>query len=74
LNAWLKDVWNACLAASRKRSAASSEARSRHLDALEETLAKLERLNVDLAHLLRADSLLAVHIGSLPAARHQTGG
>jgi V/A-type H+-transporting ATPase subunit I len=38
-----------------------------HLDALEETLAKLERLNVDLAHLLRADSLLAVNIGSLPA-------
>ncbi len=39
-----------------------------HLDALEETLAKLEHLNVDLAHLFRADSLLAVNIGSLPAA------
>jgi V/A-type H+-transporting ATPase subunit I len=39
----------------------------RHLEALEETLEKLERLNVDLSQLLRPDGLLAVNIGSLPA-------
>jgi V/A-type H+/Na+-transporting ATPase subunit I len=66
LNAWLKDVWTACLACHESEEQVT-EAHSR-LDALEDTLAKLERLNVDLAHLLRADSLLAVHIGSLPAA------
>ena len=65
LNAWLKDVWVACLAC-HESEAQIAEARS-HLDALEDTLAKLERLNVDLAHLLRTDSLLAVNIGSLPA-------
>jgi len=66
LNAWLKDVWVSCLACHESEEQIK-EARS-HLDALEETLAKLERLNVDLAHLLRADSLLAVSIGSLPVA------
>ena len=66
LNAWLKDVWSACLAC-HESEAQIAETRS-HLDALEGTLAKLERLNVDLAHLLRADSLLAVNIGSLPVA------
>jgi V/A-type H+/Na+-transporting ATPase subunit I len=66
LNAWLKEVWVACLAC-HESEAQIEEARS-HLDALEETLAKLELLNVDLAHLLRADSLLAVNIGSLPVA------
>jgi V/A-type H+-transporting ATPase subunit I len=66
LNAWLKEAWTACLAC-HESEAQIAEARS-HLDALEETLAKLERLNVDLAHLLRADSLLAVSIGSLPMA------
>jgi V/A-type H+-transporting ATPase subunit I len=65
LNSWLKGVWIACLSC-HESEAQIEDARS-HLDALEETLAKLERLNVDLAHLLRADSLLAVHIGSLPA-------
>ncbi|MBS1146378.1 MAG: V-type synthase subunit [Proteobacteria bacterium] len=65
LNRWLKEVWIACLSC-HESEAQIHEARS-HLDALEETLAKLERLNVDLARLLRADSLLAVHIGSLPA-------
>ncbi len=65
LNKWLKGVWGACLA-SDESQANITEARSR-LDALEETLAKLERLNVDLARLLRADSLLAVNLGSLPA-------
>ncbi|MGK2953283.1 MAG: V-type ATP synthase subunit I [Thiobacillus sp.] len=66
LNAWLKDVWTACLACHESEEQIV-EAHG-HLDALEDTLAKLERLNVDLAHLLRADSLLAVHIGSLPVA------
>ena len=66
LNAWLKDVWVACLGC-HENETQIADARS-HLDALEETLAKLERLNVDLAHLLRTDSLLAVNIGSLPAA------
>jgi V/A-type H+/Na+-transporting ATPase subunit I len=66
LNKWLKGVWNACLGC-YESEAQDVDARS-HLDALEETLAKLERLNVDLAHLLRADSLLAVSIGSLPVA------
>ena len=64
LNAWLKDVWTACLAC-HESEVQIAETHS-HLDALEDTLAKLERLNVDLAHLLRADSLLAVNIGSLP--------
>ena len=66
LNHWLKDVWIACLAC-HENEAQIAEVRS-HLGALEDTLAKLEGLNVDLAHLLRADSLLAVNIGSLPAA------
>jgi V/A-type H+/Na+-transporting ATPase subunit I len=65
LNDWLKKVWVACLE-NHEHTARIAEARSR-LDLLEGTLARLERLNVDLAHLLRADSLLAVHIGSLPA-------
>ena len=65
LNHWLKGVWNACLAA--HESEASIQEEIRHLDALEETLGKLERLNVDLSQLLRPDGLLAVHIGSLPA-------
>jgi V/A-type H+-transporting ATPase subunit I len=64
LNNWLKEVWSACLWC-HESEVQMAEERS-HLDVLEETLAKLERLNVDLAHLLRADSLLAVHIGSLP--------
>jgi V/A-type H+/Na+-transporting ATPase subunit I len=55
------------LLACHESEAQIADARSR-LDALDDTLAKLERLNVDLAHLLRADSLLAVSIGSLPAA------
>jgi V/A-type H+-transporting ATPase subunit I len=64
LNGWLKEVWTACLAC-HESEIQIAEARS-HLDVLEDTLAKLERLNVDLAHLLRADSLLAFRIGSLP--------
>src|SRR5512135_36736 len=66
LNHWLKDVWIAC-SDCHENEAQIAEARS-HLGALEDTLAKLEGLNVNLAHLLRADSLLAVNIGSLPAA------
>jgi V/A-type H+-transporting ATPase subunit I len=66
LNTWLKGVWNSCLAAHEGEARIQEEVR--HLDALEETLGKLERLNVDLAQLLREDGLLAVNIGSLPAA------
>jgi V/A-type H+-transporting ATPase subunit I len=66
LNSWLKEVWNTCLAC-HESEAQIADAHT-HLDALEDTLAKLERLNVDIAHLLRADSLLAVTIGSLPVA------
>ena len=66
LNHWLKDVWIAC-SDCQENEAQIAEVRS-HLGALEDTLAKLEGLNVNLAHLLRADSLLAVNIGSLPAA------
>jgi V/A-type H+-transporting ATPase subunit I len=65
LNKWLKGVWNTCLSAHEGEARIQEEVR--HLDALEETLGKLERLNVDLAHLLREDGLLAVNIGSLPA-------
>lgn len=65
LNTWLKGVWSACLSAHEGETRIQEEIR--HLDALEETLGKLERLNVDLAQLLRADGLLAVNIGSLPA-------
>ncbi len=66
LNARLKEVWLASLAC-HESEARIAEARS-HLAALEDTLAKLERLNVDLAHLLRTESLLTVNIGSMPAA------
>ena len=66
LNIWLKGVWNTCLAAHEGEARIQEEVR--HLDALEDTLGKLERLNVDLAQLLRPDGLLAVNIGSLPAA------
>ncbi|HNF89737.1 MAG TPA: V-type ATPase 116kDa subunit family protein, partial [Thiobacillaceae bacterium] len=66
LNEWLKGVWTACLSAHEGEARIQEEVR--HLDALEETLDKLERLNVDLAQLLRADGLLAVNIGSLPTA------
>jgi V/A-type H+/Na+-transporting ATPase subunit I len=65
LNLWLKEVWSACLACHEGEERIQEE--SKHLDSLEETLSKLERLNVDLAHLLRHDSLLSVNIGSLPA-------
>lgn len=65
LNDWLREIWLACLACRDGEDRIEEE--RRHLDAIEETLSKLERLNVDLAHLLRADSLLAVNIGSLPA-------
>ncbi|MDO9220120.1 MAG: V-type ATPase 116kDa subunit family protein, partial [Thiobacillus sp.] len=64
LNAWLKEVWSACLACHESEVLIAET--HRHLNALEDTLAKLERLNVDLAHLLRPDSLLAFNIGSLP--------
>ena len=66
LNRWLREVWISCLAC-RENEAQVEDERS-HLGALEDTLAKLEGLNVDLAQLLRAGSLLAVNIGSLPAA------
>jgi V/A-type H+/Na+-transporting ATPase subunit I len=65
LNIWLKDVWNTCLAAYEGEVRIAEEIR--HLDALQETLGRLEHLNVDLAYLLRPDGLLAVNIGSLPA-------
>ncbi len=65
LNGWLKEVWTACLACHESDDRLQDE--KKHLDALEETLSKLERLNVDLAHLLRSNSLLSVNIGSLPA-------
>ncbi len=66
LNDWLKSVWHDCLD-SHENEAWIEDAR-KHLGALEDTLAKLEGLNVDLAPLLRPDSLLAASIGSLPAA------
>ncbi len=66
LGDWLKEVWTACLDC-HDAETRIADARS-HLDALGDTLAKLERLNVDLAPLLRSDSLLAFGIGSLPAA------
>lgn len=65
LNAWLRTVWDACLAAHEGEHRIEEELR--HLDALQETLDKLHRLDVDLAQLLRPNSLLAVNIGSLPA-------
>jgi len=66
LSLWLKEVWTACLTCHEGEERIKDE--HKHLNALEETLSKLERLNVDLAHLLRSDSLLAVNIGSLPAS------
>ena len=66
LNAWLREVWTACLACHEGQERIQEE--RKHLEALEETLGKIERLNVDLAHLLKSDSLLAVSIGSLPAS------
>lgn len=65
LNAWLKEVWNACLAAHEGEARIQEEVQ--HLAALQDTLTKLEHLNVDLAQLLRPNGLLAVNIGSLPA-------
>jgi V/A-type H+/Na+-transporting ATPase subunit I len=64
LNTWLKGVWNACLAA--HESEADIQEEVRHLEALQDTLNKLDRLDVDLAQLLRPNGLLAVNIGSLP--------
>jgi V/A-type H+-transporting ATPase subunit I len=72
LNGWLKGVWNACLAAHEGEARIGEEVR--HLDALEESLDKLERLNVDIAQLLRSDGLLSVNIGSLPAASVKRAG
>jgi V/A-type H+-transporting ATPase subunit I len=66
LNAWLKEVWNACLAAHEGEARIQEEVR--HLNSLQDTLNKLEHLDVDLAQLLRPNGLLAVNIGSLPAA------
>jgi V/A-type H+-transporting ATPase subunit I len=66
LNNWLKEVWVTCLAAYEGEVRIADEIR--HLDALQDTLGKLEHLNVDLARLLRPDGLLAVNIGSLPAS------
>ncbi len=65
LNEWLKGVWTTCM--SEHEAEMRTQDEQRHLEALEETLAKLERLNVDLSQLLRQDGLLAVNIGSLPA-------
>lgn len=64
LNAWLREVWKTCLSCHEGEARIQEELH--HLDALEDTLGKLERLNVDLAQLLRSDGLLAVRIGSLP--------
>jgi V/A-type H+-transporting ATPase subunit I len=66
LNSWLKAVWAACLAAHEGETHIQEEVL--HLAALQASLSKLEQLNVDLAQLLRPDGLLAVNIGSLPAA------
>lgn len=66
LNAWLKEVWNACLAAHEGEARIQEEVR--HVEALQDTLDKLAHLNVDLGRLLRPGSLLAVNIGSLAAA------
>ncbi len=65
LNAWLKEVWTACLDC-HDATQRLDETHTR-LAALEDTLARLERLDVDLGRLLRPDSLLAVRLGSLPA-------
>lgn len=64
LNDWLKGVWTTCMTEHEVEMRTQDD--QRHLEALEETLAKLERLNVDLSQLLRSDGLLAVNIGSLP--------
>lgn len=66
LNDWLKAVWGACLAC-HESEGRTAESRDR-LDALADTLTRLERLDLDIARLLRPDSLLAFEIGSLPAA------
>lgn len=66
LNTWLKEVWNACLAAHEGEARIQEEVL--HLEALQDTLSKLDHLNVDLARLLRPNGLLSVNIGSLPAA------
>ncbi len=66
LNGWLKKTWMECLGYHQSQSEIDDAIG--YLAVLEETLGKLERLNVDIAHLLRADSLLAVNIGSLPVA------
>lgn len=65
LNGWLKEVWTTCL--TEHEAEVRTQDDHRYLEALEETLEKLERLNVDLSQLLRPDGLLAVNIGSLPA-------
>ncbi len=66
LNEWLKTVWTTCMTEHEAEMRTQDD--QRHLEALEETLEKLELLNVDLSQLLRPDGLLAVNIGSLPAA------
>ena len=66
LNGWLKGVWTTCM--TEHEVVMRTQDDQRHLEALEETLEKLERLNVDLSQLLRPDGLLAVNIGSLPVS------
>lgn len=66
LNLWLRKVWDACMVAHEGEDRIQEEIR--HLEALQDTLGKLDHLNVDLGQLLRPNSLLAVNIGSLPSA------
>ena len=69
LNEWLRSAWTGCLEQQEIETHIAA-ARTR-IDELEDTLTRLERLKVELAPLLRADSLLAFDIGSLPARAYK---
>ncbi len=66
LNGWLRETWQVCSRC--KESELRVEEEKRRLASLRETYDRLKRLNLDLSRLLRADSLLDVRLGQVPAA------
>lgn len=66
LNDWLREVWQVCSRC--MESALRVEEERRRLASLRQTYGRLQRLNLDLSRLLRADSLLDARLGQVPSA------